>query len=333
MRLASAAFVGLALASCATPKQPLDHSLEIALTFDDLPVHGPFPPGQNPQSVGDSIIAALSSARVPATGFVNAHWTVDQPGTISVLKAWRAAGLKLGNHGWAHKHLNEMTVAEFEQEVARDEPVLEQLAGGTDWRWFRYPFLDEGKDAAQRAAARQVLARRGYKVADVTMDFGDWQWTAPYARCSAPSDQAAIRHLETMYMAAAREAIGYYRGLSHQLYGRDIPYVILLHEVVRGADGAASDRALSVGGVPVRGFGRRRARSLLCRPCAPELAGAAERAGRPSTRARREASLADQLCGGARRHLSRRRSGDSDALSFIRRWTAAPCSRAGKAHR
>jgi peptidoglycan-N-acetylglucosamine deacetylase len=230
VRLASAAFVGLALASCATPKQPLDHSLEIALTFDDLPVHGPFPPGQTPQSVGDSIIAALSSARVPATGFVNAHWTVDQPGTISVLKAWRAAGLKLGNHGWAHKHLNEMNVEQFEQEVARDEPVLEQLAGGTDWRWFRYPFLDEGKDAAQRAAARQVLARRGYKVADVTMDFGDWQWTAPYARCSAASDQAAIRHLETMYMAAAREAIGYYRGLSHQLYGRDIPYVILLHE-------------------------------------------------------------------------------------------------------
>ena len=33
-----------------------------------------------------------------------------------------------------------------------------------------------------------------------------------------------------MYLAAARENIGWYRELSHQLNGRDIPYVILLHE-------------------------------------------------------------------------------------------------------
>lgn len=62
------------------------------------------------------------------------------------------------------------------------------------------------------------------------MDFGDWQWTAPYARCRAAHDDASVAKLERMYVAAAREAIGYYRGLSHQLYGRDIPYVILLHE-------------------------------------------------------------------------------------------------------
>jgi peptidoglycan/xylan/chitin deacetylase (PgdA/CDA1 family) len=122
-----------------------------------------------------------------------------------------------------------MNVADFEQEVARDEPILRQLAGATDWQWFRYPFLDEGKDAEQRKTARDVLARRGYKIAAVTMDFSDWAWTAPYARCSAANNQEAIARLEQMYLAAAREAIGYYRGLSHQLYARDIAYVILLH--------------------------------------------------------------------------------------------------------
>lgn len=203
---------------------------DIALTFDDLPLHGPIPAGETPQSVGNGLIAALKRAHVPAYGFVNARWTADQPDTMEVLKAWRAAGLPLGNHTWAHRHLSEMTIPEFEDEVARDEPVLEQLAGGTDWHWFRYPFLDEGKDAAQTAAARQVLAKRGYKIADVTMDFGDWQWTAPYARCEAAHDQLSIAELERMYLSAAHQAITFYRGLSHQLYGRDIPYVILLHE-------------------------------------------------------------------------------------------------------
>jgi peptidoglycan/xylan/chitin deacetylase (PgdA/CDA1 family) len=202
----------------------------VALTFDDLPVHGPFPAGDTPHSVASAIIATLKREHVPAYGFVNAHWTQEQPETLQILEDWSGAGLSLGNHGWAHRHLSELTVSDFEEELTRNEPVLRSFAGRSDWHWFRYPFLDEGKDAAERDAARQVLARRGYKIADVTMDFGDWQWTAPYARCRAANDQQAIAQLEAMYLAAAREAMPYSRNLSNQLYDRDIPYVILLHE-------------------------------------------------------------------------------------------------------
>jgi peptidoglycan-N-acetylglucosamine deacetylase len=223
------ALVALLLASCATVPANTP-APQIALTFDDLPVHGPFPAGETPQSVANAITRALTDARVPAYGFVNAHWVLDRPGTIDALKSWRAAGLMLGNHGWSHQHLNAMTIPEFEEELTKDEPVLQQVAPGTDWHWFRYPFLDEGKDAAHRQAARDVLARRGYKIADVTMDFGDWQWTAPYARCSAAHDEASISRLEQMYVAAAKEAIVYYRAMSHQLFARDVPYVVLLHE-------------------------------------------------------------------------------------------------------
>ena len=228
MRLVQLAFLAAMVASAGSA-QAARHP-QIALTFDDLPLHGPIPEGDTPQSVADGVIAAIANAHVPAYGFVNAHWVADQPATLEVLKSWRAAGLPLGNHTWSHRHLSEMSIPQFEEEVARDEPVLQQLAGGTDWHWLRYPFLDEGKDPAQRQAARDVLARRGYKIADVTMDFGDWQWTAPYARCRAAHDEASIGKLKQMYLSAAREAIGYYRGLSNKLFGRDIPYVILLHE-------------------------------------------------------------------------------------------------------
>ena len=216
------------LGSCATPQKT--QRLEIALTIDDLPVHGPIPADETPLSVTSGIIAALTHGRVPAYGFVNAHWTAEQPDTLDVLKAWRAAGLDLGNHTWAHRHLSEMALAEFDQEVARNEAVLRQLAGSSDWRWFRYPFLDEGKDAAQRDGARHVLATRAYKIAAVTMDFSDWQWTAPYARCRAAGDEQAISELERMYLQAGREGIGHSRELSRRLFGRDIPYVVLLHD-------------------------------------------------------------------------------------------------------
>jgi peptidoglycan/xylan/chitin deacetylase (PgdA/CDA1 family) len=223
-----AILVALALASCATPQAR--GPLELALTIDDLPVHGPIPAGETPQSVANGVIAALTRARVPAYGFVNARWTEQQPDTLDALRAWRAASLPLGNHTWAHRHLGEMSIREFEDELARDEPVLERLSGSSDWRWFRYPFLDEGKDDGQRAAARKVLAARGYKIAAVTMDFSDWAWTAPYARCRAAHNEQAIAELERMYLQAAGEGIAFSRELSRKLYRRDIPYVVLLHD-------------------------------------------------------------------------------------------------------
>jgi peptidoglycan/xylan/chitin deacetylase (PgdA/CDA1 family) len=221
--------VGLAaaflLASCATPQQR--PAPEIAITIDDLPVHGPYPVGETPQSVAAGIIAALTAEHAPAYGFINGHWAADRTGTAEVFTMWRAAGLSLGNHGWSHRHLNEITPAEFEQELARNEPILE--TGREDWHWFRYPFLDEGWKSPKRAEARQILAKHGYKVAAVTLDFGDWMWTAPYARCKDAGDTAAVSKLEELYMRAARESIGYFRAVSHTAYGRDIPYVLLLH--------------------------------------------------------------------------------------------------------
>lgn len=224
---ALASVLALLLGACATV--PDATPPQIAITIDDLPVHGPTPPGESSLSIAGAMIAALMDANVPAYGFINGHWTEKQPETIEVLNAWRAAGIPLANHGWAHRHLNEMNLAQFEYEIARNEPLLKQLAGSIDWRWFRYPFLDEGETPEKRAAARQVLAKRSYRIADVTMDFSDWQWNVPYTRCSAAGDYGAIAELERLYLEAAREKARLSRKVARKLYGRDIPYVQLMH--------------------------------------------------------------------------------------------------------
>ena len=45
----------------------------------------------------------------------------------------------------------------------------------------------------------------------------------------ARHDDAAVTSLEHSYLSVADEYIGVFRTLSKQLYGRDIPYVLLLH--------------------------------------------------------------------------------------------------------
>ena len=228
LRACAAAFAFL-LASCATVQPRAGSPLEIAITIDDLPLHGPYPPGVTPNQVNDQMIAALRGGHVPVIGFVNASGVEQHPETLQALRDWRAAGFVLGNHTWSHPHLSAITLTEFEQEVTKGEPLLAQLDGRIDWRWFRYPFLDEGKDEAQRSAARKVLAKHAYRVADVTTDFADWSFTPAWARCNAAGDKASIAELERMYLNALKESISVARGTAHALYGRDIPYVLLMH--------------------------------------------------------------------------------------------------------
>ncbi|HEU0100377.1 MAG TPA: polysaccharide deacetylase family protein [Allosphingosinicella sp.] len=220
----------VALAACATSPDRPTSAPEIAITIDDLPVHGPIPTGQTPLDVAREMTAALEAGGVrTAYAFVNGRWTETAPETLEALELWRRAGVALGNHSWSHANVNALDPAAYEEEIARNEPLLESLMAGEDWRWFRYPYLAEGDDPAKRSAVRAILARRGYRIAAVTMDFSDWQWTAPYARCRSLGDEGAISELERLYLAAAKESAGFYRGLARSLYGRDIPYVLLMH--------------------------------------------------------------------------------------------------------
>lgn len=203
---------------------------QVAITFDDLPEHGDLPPHVTRLAVAHSILETLKAERMPPVyGFLNAVALEDTPSEIAVLKAWRAAGQPLGSHTYSHADLTAATVPKYEEDLARDEPLLETLMKGEDWRWFRYPYLREGETLAKRDAIRSYLQQKGYRTAQVSLNFEDWAWNDPYARCSEKRDGKEIAWLHDSYLAAADESITQFRGLTKTLYGRDIRYVLLLH--------------------------------------------------------------------------------------------------------
>ena len=221
----------LALLGCATaaPRQEPD-APQLAITMDDLPVHGPLPPGDTRENVGRRILAAFKAAGVPEVyGFVNGFHLDREPGSDSALTAWTAAGYPLGNHTWSHRNLNQIGAQEFESELMRNEATLKRFGGGELRRWLRYPYLVEGSDPAKRDSVRAILARHGYRIAAVTMDYSDWQWNEAFVRCMAPGREAGLVALERAYLENVREAANRSRTLSRALYGRDVPYVLLTH--------------------------------------------------------------------------------------------------------
>jgi peptidoglycan/xylan/chitin deacetylase (PgdA/CDA1 family) len=176
------------------------------------------------------MIAALRAADVPSVyGFANGMHLAADPQSESVLTAWRRAGYPLANHSFSHLNLNHVSSAEYREDVVKNEPLLRRLSRGSEWRWFRYPFLAEGDDPARRAEVRQFLGARGYRIAGVTMSYWDYEWNDAYARCRTVGDEAALERLEQAYLAAVKDGIDYWRRLAWAVYGRDIPYVLLTH--------------------------------------------------------------------------------------------------------
>ena len=203
---------------------------QVAFTFDDLPAHGVLPAGMTRVQIAQQVVDALKAGDIPPTyGMVNGALIQGEPAAAPVLTLWRSSGNLLGNHTWSHPGLSKLSVAAYEAEIVKNEPVIAAAAGKSDWHWFRYPFIDEGKDEAQRAEIRQFLAGRGYHIAAVTTGLNDWDYPPAYARCLAKNDTASITKLEAMYLTRAEQGFDYSRAMSASLYGRDIPYILLQH--------------------------------------------------------------------------------------------------------
>lgn len=215
---------GLALLIGLTPtaapaRTALPPPVPLALTFDDLPAHGPLPPSATRLSVVKAILQSLKLAKVREVyGFVVGSFGSDDPQSPLVLKAWRNAGYPLGNHTWSHVNLDSVSAEWYMEDFARDDALLALLMQGkhrhNNWQWFRYPYLAEGREPAKRNAIRAGLAEWHYRVAEVTISFDDYAYNEPYVRCLTAHDGAGVARLQTLYRtgAAATFAAAQQRG-------------------------------------------------------------------------------------------------------------------------
>ena len=203
---------------------------QVALTFDDLPAHGPLPPGLTRVDVAKNIIQALQAVHAPPVyGFVNTKRPENSPDSAQVLQLWHDAGFLAGNHTLSHMDLHANSADDYEQEILSNEPVLRASMADQDWHWFRYPYLREGETLEKRHAIAAFLKERGYRVAEVTLSFGDYAYNEPYARCVAKNDPDAIAWLKESYLTSASEDLSLAQKTSTMVYGRDIKHVMLLH--------------------------------------------------------------------------------------------------------
>lgn len=214
----------------------------MAITVDDLPVAPPnrHSPDQI-EEIHRRLLDVFEAHDVVATGFVNesrleVEGKVD-PARVAILEAWLDRGHGLGNHGYGHLDLHRVEPDAWLEDVWRGERVTRPLveSKGRPFRFFRHPFLRTGRSAEIQRRTTEALRNRGYRVAPVTIDNGEWIYGGAYADAWNQDDDDLMRRLGEDYVRYMLEVVTFYEGQTEAILGRPIPHVLLLHDYALNA--------------------------------------------------------------------------------------------------
>ena len=225
------------LADAQTPTRTM------AVTFDDLPYvrmsDAPYLPSARTATA--KILSTLKKHKVPAVGFVNERqleYGNDREARTALLRDWVTSGMILGNHTWSHPDFNQLTVAQFQEEIVKGDVVTRQLMESRRpyQLYFRHPMTHTGDTLEKKEAIEKFLAARGYKVTPHTLENSDYIFNVGYAQALEKRDTALAKRLRDAYLDFTIAATEFAEKISPQLFGREIPQLLILHSNDINAD-------------------------------------------------------------------------------------------------
>lgn len=216
--------------------------LEVAITFDDLPVISTLRDDKSWAEITNKLLTTFGQSKAPVIGFVNETKLYSNneldPARVALLKAWLDAGLELGNHSYSHHSLNSTPLADFEADVMRGETLTREMMAQRQkqLRYFRHPFLHTGRSVETRDQFVSFLHSHGYSVAPVTIDNSEWIFARAYDNARDANDLTAMKRVADAYLPYMEAKFAYYENQSNKLFGRDIKQVLLVHANAINAD-------------------------------------------------------------------------------------------------
>lgn len=236
-RLALIVFAVLIFATVLYPQTPNPTPMRtMVVTIDDLPyvnvVDGVYL--TRARAATSKILTALKKHKVPAVGFVNEHLLEhpdERESRIGLLRQWVSSGMILGNHTYSHPDLNQLTVEQFQEEIAKGDVVTRRLMRSRQpyQLYFRHPFTHTGDTREKKEAIERYLATRGYKITPHTIDSSDYVFNTAYARAVQNGDKELARRLREAYLDFTIAATEFAHKISPQIFGREIPQTLMIH--------------------------------------------------------------------------------------------------------
>ncbi len=202
----------------------LDASKQIALTFDDAPRP---PTSLNNQQRTDLMLKSLKNSGVKQVMFFVTTKHVN-PNTQPMLDQYVKAGHLIGNHSDQHLWLHKTELEVYQQDFLKAHEQIK--AYGTFEPLFRFPYLDEGRDAAKNQGMLDFLNAQGYRNGYVTVDNYDWYLDSLYQEAVKSKHPINLLQLKKLYVDVLWQAIQFADDLAIKYLGRSPKHVLLLHD-------------------------------------------------------------------------------------------------------
>lgn len=198
---------------------------EIALTFDDAPrADGLYFTGV---ARTETLITKLKDRNVAQAAFYCISSGVDSTGRAR-LQRYAEAGHVLANHSHSHARMQQLGADGYIADIFKADAILRALPGFKPW--FRFPFLEEGRNIAERDAIRKALRERGYFNGYVTVDNYDWYIESLFQNALREKKRIDYEKLRQLYLDHIWQSLLFYDRIARATLGRSPKHVLLLHE-------------------------------------------------------------------------------------------------------
>ena len=200
-------------------------SQQIALTFDDAPrKDGAHYTGKQRTEI---LIQKLRDKNVPAVAFFCIGRDLDAV-ERERLMMYANAGHFIANHTYSHRSIKTLGVDGYIDDIRKADVILKEFPNYK--YWFRYPFLDEGKDVDSRDRIRTALTDMGYVNGYVTVDNYDWYLEKLFQDALIAGKPVDYYKLKNIYIQHLWNSINFYDDMAKEVIGRSPKHVLLLHE-------------------------------------------------------------------------------------------------------
>ncbi|MFC2123466.1 polysaccharide deacetylase family protein [Bacteroidota bacterium] len=207
----------------------------IAITFDDLPVVCRCENNAERMEITEKLLATFEKFDMPVFGVVTEQ-KLETEGVVdlervALLQKWLEAGHELGNHGYAHEDINDITFDEYKQEIFLGERITRPLAkkAGLPFRFFRHPYLSAGDNLQVRKDLDEFLHEHNYEIAPNTITYQDYTFSGSYERALRKGDTILAQRIREAYLPYTLKRWEAAEKQSMDLFGREIKQILMIH--------------------------------------------------------------------------------------------------------
>lgn len=210
----------------------------IAISIDDVP---------NLSLIGwksnnSKLLEKLDSLQIPVAIFINEgsiYKTDSVVKNFKVLNDWfKRDYITVGNHTFGHSRYSKAGLEKFTDDILKGQNVGQNLAKihQKDFKYFRFPFNDLGKNAREHQQIDSVLKKHHYINTPFTVESSDWLYNEVYKYYLDKNDIEKAEETGENYVSLTLELFEFFDSLALKEYKRKINHIYLCHDNKLNAD-------------------------------------------------------------------------------------------------